>query len=148
MKYSKATNYALHTMVYLTMVPKGQSVGVEPLAKVQNLSPTYLSKILTKLTKDGLVESTPGVKGGYRIRKKRESITFLDVIEAVEGQHALFYCSMEHDAFTRNHDCLIEEVMSNAEEKMKNELSQQYIVDIAEKIDTTHHANVFLGNEG
>ncbi len=58
MKYSRATNYALHTMVYLTLTEKRESVGVEQLAKIQNLSPTYLSKILTKLVKAGLIEST------------------------------------------------------------------------------------------
>ncbi|GAE93516.1 Rrf2 family transcriptional regulator [Gracilibacillus boraciitolerans JCM 21714] len=38
--------------------------GVQELAELQHLSPTYLSKILTKLAKAGLIESTPGAKGG------------------------------------------------------------------------------------
>ena len=36
MKYSKATNYALHTMVFLTLNPKGKSMSVEALAEMQN----------------------------------------------------------------------------------------------------------------
>ncbi|WP_249664467.1 Rrf2 family transcriptional regulator, partial [Lysinibacillus sp. D4B1_S16] len=55
MKYSKATNYALHTMVFLTHTPKGKSMNVETLADMQKLSPTYLSQILTKLVKEGLI---------------------------------------------------------------------------------------------
>lgn len=76
MKYSKATNYALHTMVFLTLAPKGKAIGVEPLAKMQDLSPTYLSKILTKLVKAGLIESTYGAKGGYAIMKRRKTFRF------------------------------------------------------------------------
>lgn len=134
MKYSRATNYALHTMVFLTLAPKGKATGVEHLAKIQNLSPTYLSKILTKLVKAGLIESTPGVNGGYSIVRKAEAISFLDVIHAIEGQTTLFSCSLEHEEFSRNTECLIENVMFEAEENMKNELSQRYIIDIAQQI--------------
>lgn len=37
MKYSKATNYALHTMVFLTLNPKGKSMSVEALAEMQKI---------------------------------------------------------------------------------------------------------------
>lgn len=135
MKYSKATNYALHTMVYLTMQPKRKAIGVEPLANLQNLSPTYLSKILTKLVKAGLIESAPGVNGGYSIGKRLEKISFLDVIQAIEGQTTLFNCSLEHE------ECLIENVMRNAENHMKEELSNITIIEIAEQIKKKEKEN-------
>ncbi|OAH57765.1 MULTISPECIES: Rrf2 family transcriptional regulator [Bacillaceae] len=134
MKYSKATNYALHTMVYLTLTPKGKSIGVEQLAKMQNLSPTYLSKILTKLVKAGLIESNPGVNGGYSLVRQSHDISFLDVIHAIEGQTTLFSCSLEHGELFRNEDCLIENVMIDVENKMKDELNKKYIIDIAKQI--------------
>ncbi|BBP87702.1 hypothetical protein BsIDN1_13200 [Bacillus safensis] len=81
-------------MVFLTLAPKGKAIGVEPLAKIQDLSPTYLSKILTKLVKAGLIESTPGAKGGYTLIKRKEDIFFLDVIQAVEGQTNLFFAAL------------------------------------------------------
>lgn len=135
MKYSKATNYALHTMVYLSLTPKNQTVGVDQLAKVQNLSPTYLSKILTKLVKAGLIESTPGVKGGYSILKRSTDISFLDVVYAIEGRTTLFSCSLEHSE-TKNGECLIENVMIEAEKKMTDELANKYIRDIANQIES------------
>ena len=44
MKYSKATNYALHTMLFLAMDTPNKLVGVQELAEKQKVSPTYLSK--------------------------------------------------------------------------------------------------------
>lgn len=134
MKYSKATNYALHTMVFLTLAPKGKLIGVEQLAHMQNLSPTYLSKILTKLVKAGLIESNPGVNGGYSIAEQSHNISFLDVIHAIEGKTHLFNCSLEHEQLNKNGDCLIENAMMEAEKKMKDELSKKYIRDIAKQI--------------
>ncbi len=135
MKYSKATNYALHTMVFLTNTPKGKSMNVETLADMQKLSPTYLSKILTKLVKAGLIESNPGVNGGYRISKRPQEVSFLDVIYAIEGQTSLFSCSSDHEDSFHNEGCLIEQVMVDAENNMKEELSKKLIIDIAHEID-------------
>lgn len=130
MKYSKATNYALHTMVYLLLVPKGKMIGVQGLAEIQKLSPTYLSKILTKLAKGGLIESTPGVNGGYKISKPPHEISFLDVIKTIEGSSSLFHCSLNH-----HENCLIEHVMLNAEQNMNEELNHKYLIEIANEVD-------------
>ncbi len=129
MKYSQATNYALHTMMYFVALPLGKTVGVHQLAEVQKLSPTYLSKILTKLVKAGMIESTPGMHGGYRLTKKKEDISFLNVIHAIEGMASLFHCD---DGF--NHEtCLIQGVMAKAEQQMEDYLKERKIVELVEK---------------
>jgi Rrf2 family protein len=130
MKYSNATNYALHTMVHLMLEPGEGTVGVQELAEMQHLSPTYLSKVLTKLAKAGLIESTPGAKGGYKISRTKHDISFLDVIHAIEGETSLFDCSIHHEG------CLIENVMRQAEENMKSELASKLLIDIAKEAES------------
>ncbi|WP_225744546.1 Rrf2 family transcriptional regulator [Marinilactibacillus sp. Marseille-P9653] len=129
MKFSKATNYALHSMVHLAMENTNEAVGVDTLAQRQKLSPTYLSKILTKLSKAGLIESTPGVKGGYRLVREPEECSFLDVIQATEGYESLLNCTMSHDG-KWSQTCLIERTMSEVEDKMKEELASKTIAGI------------------
>ncbi|TCJ01865.1 Rrf2 family transcriptional regulator [Cytobacillus praedii] len=129
MKYSKATNYALHTMLFLAVDTPERHVGVHQLAERQEVSTTYLSKILTKLVKAGMVESISGANGGYKLRPNWERISFLDIIQAIEGPTSFFdYC------LTHNPECLIQKVMISAEEKMLNELKHQKIVDIAKQM--------------
>lgn len=129
MKYSQATNYALHTMLYFVALPLGKIVGVQQLAEVQALSPTYLSKILTKLVKAGLIESTPGTHGGYKLTKNKEDLSFLDVIHAIEGTASLFHCGagLQHDA------CLIQHVMLDAEQRLEAYLEQRKLAELAEE---------------
>lgn len=128
MKYSKATNYALHILLHLAVATPNQRVGVQQLAEQQDISPTYLSKILTKLVKAGMIESSTGVNGGYKLRQDWESISFLDVIHAIEGSASLFGGCLNH-----NPDCMIQKVMISAEEKMEEELRNQKISDLAKK---------------
>src|SRR5690625_6495650 len=120
-------------MVYLTLTPKGKSVGVEQLAKMQNLSPTYLSKILTKLVKAGLLESTPGVNGGYSIAGKPQNISFLDVIHAIEGKPPLFNCSLEHGEST-DAGWVRGNVMGEAEQKVSDELSSREMCELPKRL--------------
>lgn len=129
MKYSQATNYALHTMMFLVALPTGKTIGVQQLAELQELSPTYLSKILTRLVKAGMIESTPGVNGGYKLTRNKADISFLDVIHAIEGTASLFHCGvgMQHDM------CLIQEVMRSAEQQMEDSLKERKLIELVEK---------------
>lgn len=126
MKYSQATNYALHTMLYFVAFPPGKTVGVQQLAELQKLSPTYLSKILTKLVKAGLIESTPGINGGYKLTRNKADISFLEVIHAIEGTASLFHC--EGDEIHQG--CLIQQVMGKAEQQLEDYLKSRKLVEL------------------
>ncbi|UUZ79337.1 RrF2 family transcriptional regulator [Paenibacillus sp. P26] len=132
MKFSKATNYALHTMLTLIAASPAKPVGVQQLAEVQGVSPTYLSKILTKLVKAGMIESVSGANGGYRLSRKKDDISFLDIIHAIEGTASLFECDFNHGA-----ECLIQAVMVQAEEKMEQHLKQTKLSDLADKVSVS-----------
>jgi Rrf2 family protein len=125
-KYSKATNYALHTMLFLVVSAPDKPVGVQILAAKQDVSPTYLSKILTKLVKAGLIESASGANGGYRLKRKKEEISFLDIIHAIEGTASLFDCSLNHPS-----ECLIQREMVEAEQQMENYLRNKKLSELA-----------------
>ncbi|WP_437833341.1 Rrf2 family transcriptional regulator (plasmid) [Niallia taxi] len=131
MKFSKATNYALHTTLALVSSSSVKPIGVQQLAKSQDVSTTYLSKILTKLAKAGIIESASGAQGGYRLTRNKDEITFLDIIHAIEGTSSMFECDFVH-----GDECLIQAEMKNAEQKMLQYLKETKIVDIAHKQST------------
>jgi Rrf2 family protein len=115
-------------MAYFVALPLGKTIGVQQLAMRQALSPTYLSKILTKLVKAGLIESAPGIHGGYTLTKNKEDLSFLDVIHAIEGTASMFHCGagLQHDA------CLVQHVMLDAERQLEAYLKGRKLVELAE----------------
>ncbi|OAB42141.1 Rrf2 family transcriptional regulator [Paenibacillus glacialis] len=128
MRFTKATNYALHTMLALLDASPVKPIGVQQLAELQGVSPTYLSKILTRLVKAGMIESVSGVNGGYRLSRKKDNITFLDIIHAIEGTASLFECDFVH-----GDECTIQAVMKEAEEKMESHLKNTKLTDLVQK---------------
>lgn len=128
MRFTKATNYALHTMLMLVSASPAKPVSVQKLAESQGVSPTYLSKILTRLVKAGMIESISGANGGYRLSRNKDDITFLDIIHAIEGTASLFECNFVH-----GDECSIQAVMKEAEEKMESHLRKAKLVDLLQK---------------
>lgn len=45
----------------------------------------FLLQVLRTLVNEGLLTSTRGVDGGYRLAKPLSQITLLDVVEAIDG---------------------------------------------------------------
>lgn len=138
--------YALHSLVYLIDVPPNESIGIKDLSEFQGLSETYLSKVLGKLSKEGIVSSVSGVKGGYRLNKKPEDISFWDVVRAVEGEDPIFQCKNIKANFayqktnelcescTGQSNCTINSVMLEAEEQMRNYLRSKTIAWLEEEL--------------
>ncbi len=118
-------------MLYILAMPPEKIITVQQLAEMQEISPTYLSKILTKLVKFGLIESNTGANGGYKLSKSKNDISFLDVIYAIEGTTSLFQCGLEH---ARN-NCAIQEVMMDAEGELIKYLSEKKLVDLVGNVN-------------
>ncbi|MET3194793.1 Rrf2 family transcriptional regulator [Bacillus sp. OAE603] len=133
MQYSVGVEYALHCLVYLIDNPDDSPIGIKDLSSFQGVSETYLSKIFSKLSKAGIVSSVPGVKGGFKLSKSPEEISFWDVIEAVEGSKPIFQCKNIKDngylyrekGCTPGTSCTINLVMLSAEEKMHEYLREK-----------------------
>ncbi|WP_152397914.1 RrF2 family transcriptional regulator [Paenibacillus cellulositrophicus] len=151
MQYSIGVEYALHCLVYLIDLPLDSPIGIKELSAYQGLSETYLSKIFGKLSKAGIVDSVPGVKGGYKLAKSPDAITFWDVVTAVEGDQPIFQCQNIKDKnyFYRSKenndacasctpsDCLINMVMLDAEEKMRDSLRSRTLQWMNEELERT-----------
>ena len=84
LKISEAASLALHTMVYM-VENQGKKVTTAFVAASLNASEAHLSKVLQRLAKVGLVKSIRGPKGGFILGKQPQTITLLDVFEAIEG---------------------------------------------------------------
>ncbi len=125
MKYTKATNYALHIMAFILKQDGKENLSLQPLANHMDMSATYLSKILTQLVKADLIQSAPGMNGGYSLRKAKEEISFFDVIQAIEGSGALFTCEMSDHG-----GCKLEKVMRDAENHMIAYLKDKKIYQV------------------
>ena len=95
MLFSTKAEYGVRLMVELGRQPGSQPVSLGSVAEAENLPLSYLEHLVAKLRKAGLVTSTRGAHGGYRLAKPAEEIRMDAVVEALEGQIAPMECFHE-----------------------------------------------------
>ncbi len=73
-------------------------VSLKAIAEAESLPLAYLERIVALLKKAGLVESTRGAHGGYRLARDPEGLGMDEVILALEGTVAPMECFVDDRA--------------------------------------------------
>ena len=83
-RVSDAAKLALHATALLS-TSEDEHVPAADLAERLGASEAHLAKVMQRLAHVGLVDSTRGPGGGYRLARAARKITLMQVYEAVEG---------------------------------------------------------------
>lgn len=90
-RITRETDYGI---VLMTQMARAQNVSfsASSLAEALSLPSPMVGKILKALTRAGLLTSTRGPQGGYRLAARPVDITVTEIIGALEGPIALTDC--------------------------------------------------------
>ena len=91
MKFSTTTEYALRIVSYMAL-NETKLYRADDVIEDLQIPQRYLRKLLTKLTKNGILKSVQGKKGGYIIAKNIEDISLLDIVKAAGEKLGLNEC--------------------------------------------------------
>ncbi len=137
MKLSDGVEQGIHCVAVLSGLSEGGVLSAAALAEFHGVSTSYLLKHLQALSGAGILETVPGPRGGYRLAKKPEDISLLDIVLAVEGPAPAFRCSeirqrgpnpLPQRYFTK--PCQVSAAMMRAERAYRAELAATSIADI------------------
>jgi Rrf2 family protein len=141
MRLSEGVEWGVHCAVVLALVPPGQSLPARRLAEYHGIPAPYLAKHLQAMTRAGLVESVPGPRGGFRLRRPAEDVTVLDVVEAIDGTDPAFVCTeirrrgpAAQTARAYPKPCAVHRVMVRADEAWRAELRGTTVADLLHEV--------------
>nr|WP_276323862.1 Rrf2 family transcriptional regulator [Planococcus halocryophilus] len=129
---------SVYAVLLLNMLPEKAVLPGEAISQQLGTSPTYFQKLLRKLVSAGLITSVPGVKGGFKLKKKPEDINVFDIYVAIEGQQSLYSPSgvlsdlLELEESERC--CLLTELMVEAESAWRSRMEQETIESLSQKM--------------
>jgi Rrf2 family nitric oxide-sensitive transcriptional repressor len=114
------------------------------IARPQNVSESYLSKIFQKLTREGLVKAVRGKHGGYALARLPEEISVGDVVRAIEADAAqpMYRCLAEERCCAATPSCLLLNAFAEAERQMYAVLDG---VSLADLIANAMQSNAHMG---
>lgn len=134
-----SVEYAIYGLMWL--VGSGRPLSARDIAELQGVSASFLAKIFPKLEKAGIVAASEGVRGGYVLARDPAEVSYLDVIDAVEGVKPLFECQNirgrcavfdgKPPEWIMAGNCGIHGVMLKAEQAMRDSLASVNLAQTA-----------------
>ena len=92
MKISTKGRYALRMLIDIASREEDGFISLKEISERQNISKKYLEQIVPLLTKNGMLRTNRGNKGGYALAKPVKDITVGEVLRATEGSLAPVTC--------------------------------------------------------
>lgn len=92
LRISRIADYGVVLATRLAMLLPEDMRSVPELARETGVPQPTVSKILKQLGRAGILESTRGARGGYRLARRPEHVTVADVIAALEGPIGMTEC--------------------------------------------------------
>jgi len=105
----------------------------EEIAAEMGVPRSFLAKILQKLVKADIVKSIRGVRGGFILSKRPESVSLLDVVRAIEGGVAMNRCAVDPSACDLSMDCSVHHVWVELSKKVEQFLERTTFKDLQDK---------------
>lgn len=137
MQLGEGVEWAVHCCTVLAVLPEGAALPSARLAEYHEVTPSYLAKHLQALREAGIVTSSTGRHGGYRLARPAHEISLLDVVLAVEGRQRAFRCTeirrcgpsaVPANRYLR--PCGIAAAMHRAEDAWREALADQTVADM------------------
>lgn len=132
MKISTRGRYALRIMLDLAVHNTGEYIPLKTIAERQEISGKYLEQIIPTLSKAGLVMSTRGSQGGYRISTDPEKCTVGTIVRCLEGSLVPVVCVEDESCCARSDKCITIEVWQRIKEAVDDvvdNITLQQLVD-------------------
>lgn len=144
MKISKKAYYGLRAAI--SLADADGPVSARELAEREHIPEDFIGKILQKLRRVGIVESTKGVDGGYALT--RPSVSVWDILFALDGPFQTFSPPLGEGTLPCGFPshCRTNDILRRLEDEIEKTLSEMTIGRITRQDKTSgsgNHADPF-----
>lgn len=140
--FSKTCEYAIRaTIIIASESQQGNKVSLREIARKINSPESFTAKILQKLAKNHIVESSKGNGGGFFISKdKLKSVKLREIVLAFDGEDIFKRCSLGLQDCSDDKPCPFHNQYKPIREQLKKALDSTDLNELIKgiKIGETH----------
>ncbi len=112
MHFSAQEEYGLRCVLQLAINYGNNAVTAREISERESISLDYVHKLLGILKRKGLIQSTRGIKGGFRLIKDPSAITICDVLDLLCSElnsdgHCEKFKRKKERACKKGKDCVV-----------------------------------------
>lgn len=125
--FSQTVEYALRAMTFVASC-SDEAVTGEWIAAATQVPAGYLSKVMRDLVVAGLVTSQRGPRGGFCLDRTPDTISIMDIVNAVDPIRRITECPLGNPAHVRL--CPLHQRLDNAMAEIERTLSRTTLGEI------------------
>jgi Rrf2 family iron-sulfur cluster assembly transcriptional regulator len=119
-------------MVFLATQPSGKLSGAREISAAEQIPGPFLWKILQNLTRQKLIRSFKGVRGGYELARPAASTTVEDIVVATDGAGALEGCVLGLSECSEENPCPLHDPWKDVRTRLDEMMEKTTLADLAE----------------
>lgn len=132
MLITRETDYAVRTVVYLAKDPD-QVASATEIAHAMHIPRSFLAKILQRLVRSGILTSSRGAYGGFRLIKKTSAISLFDIMMAFQGPAGINACAIDKKRCRLSANCTVHPIWVDIRKEVEARLKQETIDKLTSK---------------
>ncbi len=106
------------SLLHIADLTEGELATSREIADFYHIPPEILGKVLQVLSKENMLISIKGVKGGYKLGRPLDDIVFGNVIEALEGPIHITPCTCKNYVCEQEPQCNIKEPVFHFQDQL------------------------------
>ena len=130
MRLSTRARYGTRLMLELALNFDKGTIFLKDIAKKEEISQKYLSHLIIPLRANGLISSSRGAHGGYKLAKSPSQITLKEIVQTLEGGISFVECVKNPSICSRVSKCATRGIWEKLDEKISDELNSITLEDL------------------
>lgn len=135
--FSKACEYGIRATILIARESQqGKRTSLKDIANAIDSPVAFTAKILQALTKEKVIRSVQGPKGGYEMTSVEiRSMALFHVVEAIDGDQVYNGCGLGLKTCNANKPCPVHNEFAIIRDELKKMLKTTSIVDLANGVE-------------
>lgn len=134
--FSKSCEYAIRAAIYVTKQSiKKRKVSQREVAEKTHSPEAFTAKILHKLVKAKVLNSTKGPNGGLYVEDKNlAAVNLAQIVQAIDGDSLLKDCSLGLNKCNPKEPCVLHEKFDNIRKEIEKTLESTTLATLAHQV--------------
>jgi len=132
MKLTTKGRYAVTAMLDLALHAQSGPVSLAEISTRQEISLSYLEQLFSRLRKSGVVASTRGPGGGYRVSRELSDVAVSEIIAAVNETVDATQCAGKENCLSHGR-CLTHDLWEGLSAQIEEFLSGVSLQDLIDQ---------------
>jgi len=132
---SHKCKYAIRAVLFLSITRKNNElISGKQISDELKIPAAFTGKILHQLTKEKIISSTKGPKGGFFLSEENLEIPLIKIVESIDGLSYFTDCGLGLKTCSEKQPCPIHKTYKVSRDSLRNLFETKKIIELSKDV--------------